>query len=652
MEKAIDQFVGLDPILGDQAKDELIKNGEASLDLVISRFGYLYRTSHLEVRLGQLFGHFGDMCVDRLMAVLQTGNWHKMIDTTYCFGQLNQESAAYKLVGNLTNNNIDIVRCSIDSLGYLGAKDWAFKILDLFPFDSTGLLPSNEGYKWEKLSYNVLMALLRMSVKEEEKGSIHTYRLPDIARFYRVAGEFKFKKLIRDNQYTVSTILSHFKPLAADSVIQSWLKSSIPMLQELGLNALKSMRLNRIVPVLQNYVELHISNDEIKRDVAEVLSNIQSKEAAEIIKYIFNNTEETSQYYKSICLHLAVALCQLEDKSFVERIYPSLLREGEEVAAHTYYSLGLLNFPESVWSSAINSEDYIIRGAIATIYGHRKGEDAIPILLQMERESSQDIEQLLILSSFINTGYFQKANNFREKLQIIGKNNNFRMLRYTWKREIILALKAIEDKHALAVWENLFGLDSQLALNELNVFGINETKKENQPVMQQTTSKTSNQKKIFISYSHKDKRWKEKLQSNLSSLRNQGFLVDWDDRQIEAGMWDSQIETAMENTDIFLLLVTHNFLSSSYITSKEITKAYSQFKAGKAKIFPIICDACAWQLQPITKTEKEWHPTQNKEMYVWLGKFQPFPEDGKPIKKWSNQQDAFLDITNQLMKIL
>ncbi len=242
MEKVIDQFVGLDPILGDQAKDELIKNGEGSLDMVMSRFGYLYRTSHLEVRLAQLFGHFGDASVDRLIAVLQTGNWHKMVDATYCFSQLNQESAAYKLVGNLSNNDIDIIRCSIDSLGYLGAKDWAFKILDLFPFDSTGLLPSNEGYKWEKLSYNALIALLRMSAKEEEKGSIHTYRLPDIARFYRVAGEFQFKELIRDNQYTVYRILSHFKPLAADSIIQSWLKSSIPMLQELGLKALKKDR--------------------------------------------------------------------------------------------------------------------------------------------------------------------------------------------------------------------------------------------------------------------------------------------------------------------------------------------------------------------------------------------------------------------------
>lgn len=158
--------------------------------------------------------------------------------------------------------------------------------------------------------------------------------------------------------------------------------------------------------------------------------------------------------------------------------------------------------------------------------------------------------------------------------------------------------------------------------------------------------------KIFISYSHKDEKWKNKLQSHLSTLRNQGFLLDWDDREIEAGFWDTQIQTAMEAADIFLLLVTHNFISSAYITSREITTAYSRYKAGKAKIFPIICDSCLWQLLPITKEEREWNPAEKKEMYVWLGKFQPFPRDGKPIKNWSNQQDAFLDIANQLRKYL
>lgn len=154
--------------------------------------------------------------------------------------------------------------------------------------------------------------------------------------------------------------------------------------------------------------------------------------------------------------------------------------------------------------------------------------------------------------------------------------------------------------------------------------------------------------KIFISYSHKDEEWKDQFMSHLSPLKNQGLIDEWNDRKIEAGMWSPQIEKAMESADLFLLLVTNNFLFSNYITSREITTAYTKYKEGKAKIFPVICDSCLWQLQPITNQEREWHPTEHREMYVWLGKFQPFPKDGKPIKNWINQQDAFLDVIDAL----
>jgi len=70
------------------------------------------------------------------------------------------------------------------------------------------------------------------------------------------------------------------------------------------------------------------------------------------------------------------------------------------------------------------------------------------------------------------------------------------------------------------------------------------------------------------------------------------------------------------------------------------------------RFFPIICDSCGWQLQPITKIEKEFHLIENREMYVWLGKFQPFPKDGKPIKNWTKPQDGFVDVITQLKNYL
>jgi internalin A len=97
-----------------------------------------------------------------------------------------------------------------------------------------------------------------------------------------------------------------------------------------------------------------------------------------------------------------------------------------------------------------------------------------------------------------------------------------------------------------------------------------------------TPTYTIPKKKVFISYSHQDEYWKNELLKHLTPSGNQELLSEWNDRQIEAGEWDPQIEQAMEEADLFLLLITANFLASPYITSREITTAYERYKAGKS----------------------------------------------------------------------
>lgn len=163
-------------------------------------------------------------------------------------------------------------------------------------------------------------------------------------------------------------------------------------------------------------------------------------------------------------------------------------------------------------------------------------------------------------------------------------------------------------------------------------------------------SKISKKPFIFISYAHKDEQYKDELITHLATLKNQGFIEAWHDREIEAGLWDDQIKAAMEKADIFLLLITANFLNSKYISEIEITTAYQKYKAGTAKIFPVICSSCLWELQPVTEDDYELHPVYKREMKVWLGKFAYFPKDGKPIAGWANKDEAYLNVMESLLK--
>ncbi len=77
-------------------------------------------------------------------------------------------------------------------------------------------------------------------------------------------------------------------------------------------------------------------------------------------------------------------------------------------------------------------------------------------------------------------------------------------------------------------------------------------------------------KKIFISYSHKDEKWKERVDTHLSVLPD---IDAWDDRRIGAGAdWFREIKTALNDADIAILLISADFLSSKFIIEEEIPR--------------------------------------------------------------------------------
>jgi hypothetical protein len=66
---------------------------------------------------------------------------------------------------------------------------------------------------------------------------------------------------------------------------------------------------------------------------------------------------------------------------------------------------------------------------------------------------------------------------------------------------------------------------------------------------------------VFISYSHKDEDWKDRVVTHLRGLGHQGSLAVWDDRRIEGGQdWYQEIQDAMSAASVALLLVSADFL--------------------------------------------------------------------------------------------
>ena len=132
--------------------------------------------------------------------------------------------------------------------------------------------------------------------------------------------------------------------------------------------------------------------------------------------------------------------------------------------------------------------------------------------------------------------------------------------------------------------------------------------------------------RIFISYSHKDEELKRELLTHLAELERQGIVTPWSDEQIRPGEeLDSAIQNELERADIILLLVSSDFLASTYCREVETVKALEQRKTRGSITIPVILRPCDWQRAP-------------------FGKLKALPKDGKPVVHYHPRDDAFLEI--------
>ena len=137
---------------------------------------------------------------------------------------------------------------------------------------------------------------------------------------------------------------------------------------------------------------------------------------------------------------------------------------------------------------------------------------------------------------------------------------------------------------------------------------------------------------LFCSYAHADEDLRDELARHLASLKRQGIIAEWHDRQIPAGNeWDGEIRQHLRDAEIVLLLISSDFLASDYCNDVEVEEAMRMHEAGDARVIPVILRPCDWKGTPFEK-------------------LQGVPKNAKPVTTWDNPDEAFLDITKALRR--
>ncbi len=68
---------------------------------------------------------------------------------------------------------------------------------------------------------------------------------------------------------------------------------------------------------------------------------------------------------------------------------------------------------------------------------------------------------------------------------------------------------------------------------------------------------------VFVSYSHADKKWLERLKVHLKPLERDHQIVIWNDTKLRSGdKWLVEINKALSTPEVAILLVSADFLAS------------------------------------------------------------------------------------------
>ncbi len=106
--------------------------------------------------------------------------------------------------------------------------------------------------------------------------------------------------------------------------------------------------------------------------------------------------------------------------------------------------------------------------------------------------------------------------------------------------------------------------------------------------------------RVFISYSHTDAEFLQRLQVHLApEVRNKRVDL-WDDTKIMPGeKWKSETNSALQTAKVAVLLVSADYLASDFIEHNELAPLLSAAESEKVTILPVLLKPCHYNNTPL-----------------------------------------------------
>lgn len=150
-------------------------------------------------------------------------------------------------------------------------------------------------------------------------------------------------------------------------------------------------------------------------------------------------------------------------------------------------------------------------------------------------------------------------------------------------------------------------------------------------------------KNIFISYSHKNAHWVGKLKNHLAGLRRSNYVKEWTDQELLAGeKWDAKIKEQMKKADIFILMLSADFIASDYIWNTELNEALKSSTTSNTTIIPVYVEPC--DLLAIPNSDGNG-----------IRSFEIIPKEKellKPLSLWQNEAEGLTKVAERIREVV
>jgi hypothetical protein len=150
-----------------------------------------------------------------------------------------------------------------------------------------------------------------------------------------------------------------------------------------------------------------------------------------------------------------------------------------------------------------------------------------------------------------------------------------------------------------------------------------------------TAPQTRPSMRLVFSYAREDEDLRDRLETHLQPLERAGLISCWHDREIRAGRnWREQIEQAIRQADIILLLISPDFIASDFCFTIEMATALKRHATSSALVIPVL-------LRPVVAAVGQG----------WA-ELQSLPRDLRAVMLWRNLDEALATVAREVLEAL